>query len=136
MRNPAAASQVSEQQVGASSCGEDLEQRSSSAVSVKISLFSITGYKAPHKKRVCRASHSTTASPEPGVTVEDVLEETGKFIGYDNLVSASRMNKDLVNDLTSVGISERRSCHRNAAYCSDNQSHYFKRPAIPTGHGH
>ncbi|KAK3509791.1 hypothetical protein QTP70_011160 [Hemibagrus guttatus] len=78
--------------------------------------------------------------PEPGVTVEDVLEETGKFISYDNLVSASRVNKavvfvkkeDLVKDLTSVGISERRSCYRSAAYSSDNQSHYFKRPAIPT----
>ncbi|KAK3559761.1 hypothetical protein QTP86_020744 [Hemibagrus guttatus] len=34
--------------------------------------------------------------PGPCVTVEDVLGEMGKFIGYENLVSASRMNKAVV----------------------------------------
>lgn len=51
--------------------------------------------------------------PEPGVIVEDVLLVVGGQIGFDNIVSASRMNKAvvvflkseaLVNELTVNGI--------------------------------
>lgn len=71
------------------------------------------------------ASHSVQGTPllslrngcrcvtEPGVTVEDVLLAVGEQSGFDNIVSASRMNKAvvvflkseaLVNELTVNGI--------------------------------
>ncbi len=51
--------------------------------------------------------------PESGVTVEDLLLIIGQKIGFENIVSASRMNKavvvflkseSLVNELTVSGI--------------------------------
>lgn len=51
--------------------------------------------------------------PEPGVTIEELLVVVGEQVGFDNIVSASRMNKavvvflkteSLINQLTVSGI--------------------------------
>ncbi len=42
--------------------------------------------------------------PEPGVIVEDVLLVVGEQIGFDNIVSASRMNKAIVGFLKSEAL--------------------------------
>ncbi len=51
--------------------------------------------------------------PDPGVTVEEMLLIIGEKVGFENIVSASRMNKavvvflksePLVNELTVSGI--------------------------------
>ncbi len=51
--------------------------------------------------------------PEPGVTIEELLVVVGERVGFDNIVSASRMNKavvvflkteSLINQLTVSGI--------------------------------
>ncbi len=34
--------------------------------------------------------------PEPGVTIEELLVVVGERVGFDNIVSASRMNKAVV----------------------------------------
>lgn len=36
--------------------------------------------------------HGVRCVPEAGVSVEEVLVAIGKQVGYDNVVSASRMN--------------------------------------------
>lgn len=57
--------------------------------------------------------HGCRCVPEPGVTVEDLLLVIGEQIGFDNIVSASRMNKaivvflkseSLINQLTVSGL--------------------------------
>lgn len=57
--------------------------------------------------------HGVRCMAEPGVSVEDVLLAAGEQIGYDNICSASRMNKavvifvkeeNLVNRLISTGV--------------------------------
>lgn len=57
--------------------------------------------------------HGVRCMAEPGVTVEDVLLAAGEQIGYENICSASRMNKavvifvkeeNLVNHLISTGV--------------------------------
>jgi len=40
--------------------------------------------------------HGCRCVPEPGVTVEDLLVVIGEQIGFDNILSASRMNKAIV----------------------------------------
>lgn len=57
--------------------------------------------------------HGCRCVPEPGVTVEDLLLVIGEQIGFDNIASASRMNKaivvflkteSLINQLTVSGL--------------------------------
>jgi hypothetical protein len=57
--------------------------------------------------------HGIRCVPAQGITVEDVLLAVGEKVGYENLTSASRMNKavvvfvekeDIVNQLVSDGI--------------------------------
>jgi len=57
--------------------------------------------------------HGVRCVPAQGVTVEDVLLVVGELIGYENISSASRMNKavvvfvkeeELANRLISEGI--------------------------------
>ncbi len=43
--------------------------------------------------------------PEAGVTVEDLLVVVGQKVGFDNIISGSRMNKaGVVNKLTVDGL--------------------------------
>lgn len=83
--------------------------------------------------------HGVRCVVEPGVTVEDVLLAAGEQIGYDNICSASRMNKAVVIFFEggSLGQSsdKQRCCGKWRFYCftaghTDDESNYFKCAAI------
>ncbi len=72
--------------------------------------------------------------PEPGVTIEELLVVVGEQVGFDNIVSASRMNKavvvflkteSLINQLTVSGIWVKEICPSYPTIRSSNKNHDF-----------